>query len=203
MKDVLGKMFTRKKSDLPPHARTIRGLEGKLSNEESLQLYELAKQTREGVILEVGSFRGKSTICLALGTRDGANLPVYAIEPHEEFVGPLGGVFGPPDRVAFFRQVLEAGCAETVRLVNLSSEVVAPGWTRPIGFLWIDGDHSLAATRRDAEAWLPHLMPGALVAFHDTLDEELGPFTVVAELQERGYALEGRLNSTALLRKPG
>lgn len=203
MKDVLGKMFTRKKSDLPAHVRTIRKLEGKLSNEESLLLYELAQDVRRGAIVEVGSYRGKSTICLALGSRAGAGVPVYAIEPHEEFVGPLGGVFGPPDRVAFFRQVLDAGCAETVRLVNLSSEVVAPGWTQPVGLVWIDGDHRLEPTRRDADAWLPHLLPGSLAAFHDTLHEDLGPYRVIQELQEQGYVLERRLRSTAVLRKPG
>ena len=202
MKHVLRQVFSKRRDALPEPARTIRRLEGKLSNEEALLLFELARETRAGVIVEVGSYRGKSTAALALGSQAGASLPVYAVEPHEEFVGPLGGVFGPEDRVVFFRQMLETGCARTVRLVNLSSEVLAPGWTRPIGLLWIDGDHSLAATRRDAEAWLPHLLPGARVAFHDTLDPQLGPWTVVAELEAQGYALERRLNSTAVLRKP-
>ncbi len=201
VRDVFAGILRKK----DPHGalrKTLRTLDGKLSDEEAVLLYELATRVREGVIVEVGSYRGKSTIALALGSIAGAGAAVYAIEPHESFTGPLGGEFGPQDRVVFFRQVLEAECAETVRLVNLSSEVLAPGWKTPVGLLWIDGDHGLEGTRRDAECWLPHLLPGSLVAFHDTLDETLGPHRVVGELCDgKDYELVRRLNTTAVLRK--
>jgi hypothetical protein len=61
---------------------------------------------------------------------------------------------------------------EKVRLVNLSSEVVCEGWTRPVGLLWIDGDHTLDGVRRDFESWERFLQPGGVVAFHDALDPD-------------------------------
>jgi predicted O-methyltransferase YrrM len=71
--------------------------------------------------------------------------------------------------------MLRVGVVEDVRLVNLSSEVVSPGWKRPVGLLWIDGDHSLEGTRRDFEAWEPYLQPGGVVAFHDASTPPAAP----------------------------
>ena len=87
----------------------VMTVEGQISPAESLLLFQLASKVTEGVILEVGSYRGRSTVALALGTRAGASLPVFAIEPHEPFQGALGGVFGPEDREHFFRNLLRAG----------------------------------------------------------------------------------------------
>lgn len=39
---------------------------------------------------------------------------------------------------------------------------------RPVDLLFIDGDHTYAGCKADIDAWLPHMAPGALVAFHDS-----------------------------------
>src|SRR6185437_7900934 len=53
----------------------LAGIEGWLSDEESATLYDLASRcTGRGVIVEIGSFKGRSTVSLALGTREGASL---------------------------------------------------------------------------------------------------------------------------------
>ena len=50
--------------------RHLAGVPGWLSDEEAVALYELAKDcTGRGVIVEIGSFKGRSTICLGLGSR--------------------------------------------------------------------------------------------------------------------------------------
>lgn len=146
-------------------------------------LYLLARDTSVGCIVEVGSYRGRSTIALALGVEAGNhNTPVYAIDPHEPFVGVLGGSFGPEDRAAFYRTMLVSGVYHRVRLINLSSEVVGPGWRQPVGLLWLDGDHRYESVRRDFEIWGAHLTAGARVAFDDALDPELGPARLIREL---------------------
>lgn len=166
---------------LPPHLRTIMGVEGALTVEEARLLFDFALKATTGCIVEVGSYRGRSTVALALGSQRGKQLPVYAIEPHESFEGILGGYFGPQDRVAFFKNMLRTGCVETVRLLNTSSEVLA-GWTLPIGLLWIDGDHSYEGTKRDVDCWLKFVVPSGIIAFHDSLDENLGPFKIIKEV---------------------
>ena len=180
----------------------LDSLEGMLSIEEVRLLWHLAAEVREGAILEVGSYRGRSTAALALGARAGHGAPVFAIEPHEVFTGAMGGQFSGQDRTAFFKAMLRAECADSVRLINLSSEVVAPGWSRPLGLLWIDGDHTFEGALRDADCWIPHLMPGCMVAFHDSLDTNLGPHRVIAGLLARGdFESMGSLGVTTVLRK--
>jgi len=147
--------------------------------DEADLLFHLAARVDSGCIVEVGSYRGRSTVALAQGA--GAR-PVFAIDPHEPFTGALGGTFGPEDRAAFFRAMLRSKSYERVRLVNLSSEIIGPGWREPIGLLWIDGDHSYEGVRRDWEVWSPHLAPRAVVAFDDSTDETIGPYRLISEL---------------------
>jgi MMP 1-O-methyltransferase len=179
------------------HAAIIERTEGTTSVAEAQLLFELASQCRDGCIVEVGSYRGRSAVALALGTQNGADLPVYAIDPHEEFVGVLGGRFGPEDRGAFYRHMLSTGCYRSVRLVNLPSRVVAPQWELPVGLLWIDGDHSYEGVRSDFDLWAPHLTRNAVVAFDDAANQNIGPYRVVQELvASGGYRLlrDGKLS---------
>jgi predicted O-methyltransferase YrrM len=189
-----------------PMPRTVADIvaliEGAISIEECGLLYHLAASVSEGCIVEVGSFRGRSTVALAKGSMAGARLPVYAIEPHERFTGVLGGEFFASDRTEFFKSMITAGVAEIVRLVNLSSEVVTRGWSLPIGLLWIDGDHRYPAVKRDFECWLPSLTRGAVVAFHDSIDPELGPSHVISEAIASGELhLVSRIELTSVLKR--
>jgi hypothetical protein len=166
-----------------------------IGDPEAALLRRLATEVDAGCIVEIGSYRGMSTIALAKGAR----VPVYAIEPHEEFVGVFGGKFGPADRRAFFENLLRAGVVEQVRLVNLSSEVVAPGWQLPVGLLWIDGDHRYEAVRRDFDCWKPHLR--GKVAFHDAIQPTLGPSKLIEELLAGGFELVEHVQGTKVLRR--
>jgi hypothetical protein len=178
---------------------TLKAIRGSISPEEGTRLRELAAGVTEGVIVEVGSWRGRSTYALSTGAKEGGNAPVYAIDPHEEFDGIFGGEFGPRDRRAFFRNMLRTGSWENVRLVNLSSEVVTPGWTRPVGMLWIDGDHTYEGVKRDFDCWSPFLLPGAPLVLDDTTNRRGGPFRLVRELTEQGWSVAERIGKVAVL----
>lgn len=167
-------------------ADALDATEGMVSEEEAKLLYAVAEGCVNGCILEVGSYRGRSTVALAMGARDGNGSKVYAVEPHEPFEGVLGGQFGPEDRRAFFEAMLATGAYSNVRLINLSSEVVAPGWKEPIGVLWIDGDHRYEGVRRDYEAWAWSLTRDAIVMFDDATDTSLGPYRLIQELLATG-----------------
>src|SRR5215471_7984361 len=198
-----GEMLLDQLPLIPPGDRqVVETTEGAISLEECDLLYGLAAQIATGCIVEIGSFRGKSTVALALGSMAGARVPVYAIEPHERFTGVLGGQFEPTDRTEFFKNMIRAEVAEIVRLVNLSSEVVTAGWSAPVGMLWIDGDHRYPAVKRDFDCWAPFLIPGAIVVFHDSLDPALGPAQVIAEaVRLRRFDKVLQLGLTTVLRR--
>lgn len=61
-------------------------LEGTSSNKEYKWLYKTAKQLNAynyGVIVEIGSFKGKGTIALAIGSKEGSKKEVYAVDLKE------------------------------------------------------------------------------------------------------------------------
>jgi len=160
--------------------------EGFTSFEEVMLLYDLAREVRSGCIVEVGAYRGRSTVALGRGSLDGHRAPVFSIEPHQAFTGVLGGRFGPADAGAFHRAMLETGCYHVVRLVSLSSEQVTPGWHQQVALLWIDGDHRYEGVRRDFDSWRPYLIPGATIVFDDASDPAIGPYRLIVELLAAG-----------------
>jgi predicted O-methyltransferase YrrM len=142
-------------------------IDGWLKAEDAELLFAAAASVRTGCIVELGSYRGRSTVALCAGSVAGGKVPVYAIDPHEHFVGIKGGVFGPGDRRAFFKTMLTTRYANIVRLINTTSQVIAPGWDKPVSMLFVDGDHRYEAVLSDIAAWKPHLADNALVIFND------------------------------------
>jgi predicted O-methyltransferase YrrM len=150
-------------------------IEGGVGEREVELLYRLASGVPSvRVIVEVGSYRGRSSIALGLGSLAGNGAPVYAVDPHEDFVGVLGVHFGWRDRETFMRNVVRTHCAKVIRLINLPSVQVARLWERPVGLLFLDGDHHYESVRADIEAWAPHLVDGAAVALDESNDRRTG-----------------------------
>lgn len=149
-------------------ARTASAdIDGWLTDAEGQWLFEAARASRADIV-EIGSWKGRSTVWLAHGSRQGACAPVHAIDPHlgsEEhraLIGPSGTF------AEFRRNVARAGADELVRpIVALSSEAVQ-GWSAPIGLLFVDGSHAYEHVREDLRAWLPFVVEGGWVAVHDS-----------------------------------
>jgi Methyltransferase domain len=176
------------------YLRLVALTPGMIDLDEAEILHDLASEVSDGVIIEVGAYRGRSAVALAAGVADsGRETPIFAIDPHEEFVGALGGNFSALDRAAFYRAMLRSKAWRHVRLINLSSEVVAPGWNRLVGLLWLDGDHTYDGVRRDFGCWSPHLIPGAAVVFDDSTNRKLGPAQLIDELTEEGVLSTRRI----------
>jgi hypothetical protein len=194
----------RQKHDAwPDELRDVASIKGWLSREAAVLLYDLAREVTDGCIVEVGSYRGRSTVALARGAAAGHSPRIYAVEPHEPFVGVLGGEFGPEDRAAFFRNMVRTGAYEHVRLLNISSEILTPGWSEPVALLWLDGDHAYEGVRRDFDAWEPHLLPDCDVVLDDADDPGVGPYRLAQELRATGWAKVGQVGRVVHLRRAG
>jgi hypothetical protein len=161
---------------MPFDLSLIANIPGWLTTREANLLYALAtKCTGKGVILEIGSWKGRSTVCLARGSLDGASVPVFAVDP---FTGSSehGDVYTYPE---FKRNIEAAGVAKVVTAIQKPSGEAAKGWSKPIELLWIDGAHEEEFVRIDFDAWAPHLIEGGVIAFHDSTDP--GPWKVIHE----------------------
>jgi MMP 1-O-methyltransferase len=133
-------------------------LPGWLTAEEGETLYRLAKAcTGRGVIVEIGSWRGKSTTCLGLGSKAGNGVPVFAVDPHSEHT------FGD-----FSRNMEDAGLTDLVTPVPGRSQELAEGFDEPIELLFIDGAHQYELVNEDFDRWVPKVVEGGVVAMHDT-----------------------------------
>lgn len=143
------------------HLVDVLELEGLLGEDEVRLLYERAKESKYPIV-EIGSYRGKSTCALALGSREGKNVPVYAIDPHEP------EPYGAQDRAVMLKNIVEMGFADLVRVIDLPSRFT-PGfdedWKLRIGLLWIDGDHEDAVY--DWLAWSGRVVRGGWALLHD------------------------------------
>ncbi len=157
-------------SDFAPVKALITDVPGWLSDEEGEALYELARAcSGRGVIVEIGSWKGKSTICLGLGSRAGNGVRIFAVDPHADY------------RHGEFKDNIErAGIADLVTPVKGLSQEVAEGFHEPIELLFVDGSHEESLVREDFDKWVPKVVDGGIVAFHDTTWHD-GPRKVVAE----------------------
>jgi MMP 1-O-methyltransferase len=153
-----------------------------------------------GAIVEIGSFKGKSTVMLAsVAARYGLG-PVVAIDPH---TAP-----SPTDRILnvttttfddFQESLKIAGVEKHVEAYREFSGVVGKSWNRPIRMLWIDGDHTYRGAKEDFDLFTAHLVNGGVVALHDTLNAFEGPIRVFVEeiLRSDRYGPAGVVQSTA------
>ena len=171
----------------------IADIPGWLTDEEGEALYDLARAcTGKGAIVEIGSWKGKSTVCLGLGSKAGKSVPVYAIDPHADYR------FGD-----FKTNVERAGIAELVRPVTALSQAAAEDFDEPIELLFVDGSHEYDLVLEDFEKWVPKVVDEGWVAFHDTTWTR-GPRKVVGQAVYRSRRfkdVEFVVGSTTVARK--
>src|SRR3989344_4837250 len=90
-------------------ANYTNGVEGWLTEDEGLFLYEITKNVKEeNAAVEIGSWKGKSTICIAKGLNDGRKGKVYAIDPHTGSPEHRN-IFGKVDTFKEFEEIRIAG----------------------------------------------------------------------------------------------
>jgi Methyltransferase domain len=136
----------------------------------------------KGTIVEIGSFKGRSTVMLAKVASHYGGGPVVAIDPHNSPI--LLGIPSEPQTSSyrdFLENVRTAGVAAHVEPHAEYSTAVAKSWNRPIRFLWIDGDHTYEGAKSDLDGFFPHVVPSGVVAFHDALSNFPGPIRVFVE----------------------
>jgi predicted O-methyltransferase YrrM len=149
----------------------VAGIEGWLSDDQVARLHAAAQRLPAGGrIVEIGSFRGRSTVVLARGAPQAAE--VVAIDPH------AGNDRGPreldgyaeeasEDHAAFVANLEAAGVRDHVRHVRARSDDARGDVTGPIDVLYIDGAHRYVPARDDLRRWGSGVPDGGTLLIHD------------------------------------
>ena len=141
---------------------TASAVEGWLTDAQAARLRARATAAG-GTIVEIGSFRGRSTIVLALAAPAGAEL--VAIDPHAgSDRGPqeiaADAARGDADHEAFHANLVAAGVGERVRHVRRASADALGDVDGDLALLYVDGAHRFAPARDDIARWGAPGRPG-------------------------------------------
>ena len=155
-----------------------------------------------GQIVEIGSFRGRSAITLALAAP--ASAAVVCIDPH------LGSDRGPreiaaqpalgeDDNAVFLANLAAAGVDSRVRYVRSCSSEALDDVSRAIDVLFVDGAHRYGPALDDLRHWGDRVPVGGTMLVHDSFSS-IGVTGALLRhvLLHRGWRYRGRARSLAV-----
>lgn len=166
--------------------RHHHNIEGFLTATESVALFRAANRARpDSVAVEIGSWKGKSSYCIARGLRRGGRL--HVIDPFDaagEAASAL--VYASQHGTTPLQQQFEHNVAPLADriVIHAGYSQAFVGQFPTIDLLMIDGDHSIDGARFDFEKYAPFVVSGGCVMFHDYYPErpDLGPTWVIDQL---------------------
>ena len=169
--------------------KIVKEVKGMVSPTECFLFYTLAKSA-DSDILEIGSWKGKSTCCFALGAVRNlttASVKVHSIDPFED--STLHKDLKQDSTFdEYIDNLKEVGVNKTVTPHKMTSEMaysfLHEQWKqKKFSVIFIDGDHSYESCKKDFDMWTPFLKPGGVLIMHDSVVKERhpGPVMVVKE----------------------
>ncbi len=148
-------------------------------------------------VVEIGVFEGVTSLVLR-GAMDPAGT-LHCVDPF--FVGVFGFSYG----FSISQREIAKSRNGSVRFLHQFSHEAADGWKMPVDMIFFDGDHTDAGVRRDWADWSPHIVPGGIAAFHDSVapGETSGPPALVREIiaTDDRFELACQVDSLSILRR--
>ncbi len=202
--------------------KAAEAVKGFMPVDEGTALHDAAvealKRSPGGVLGEVGTYCGKSTLYLAAAVRAVGSGTVVTVDHHigseenqpgwewhdTELVDPHSKRL---DTLPTLRRTLfDAGVEDAVVAVVGRSQVVGALWSTPLAFLFLDGGHTEEQAQADYEAWAGHVAPGGLLVIHDVFErpEDGGqaPFHVWERALVDGFIPWARAGSLRVVERP-
>lgn len=152
-------------------------IEGWLPEIEALALYDISRNLPDNhpIVVEIGSWLGKSSVVLAKGIKRKNSPYLYCIDPFNASGDDLSvTIFTKihlkkerPLKDIFVDNIKAYGVSDYIKILEGYSYNFAKDWDQPIVFLFIDGDHSYDAVLQDYLSWSKFIRPGGYIAFHD------------------------------------
>jgi predicted O-methyltransferase YrrM len=184
--------FIAKKTD----ALKVSGsIDGHLTMRERDFLFSLgAIKTANGEILEIGSYKGRSTFLLWKGAELAGDEKIFAVDPLT-----LPSETDPKESKVIKGEFYNNVSTFTIKVdfFEMLSEELAKKWQKPLRVLWIDGDHTYKGAQKDFLNFAAFLHPGAIIAFHDVFNGHTGPLQVFIHevVQNKNYGACGIVGS--------
>jgi predicted O-methyltransferase YrrM len=184
----------------------LDGVEGWLTDDQARQLHDAAAALEPpGRIVEIGSFRGRSTIALASAAPEGVE--VIAIDPHAGTDrGPqeieTDAATGESDHERFLANLERAGVRDRVHHVRSFSQDALAEVDGDIDVLYVDGAHRYRPARDDLARWGARVRPGGTMLVHDSFSSIGVTAAILRHLVwSREFAYVGRTASLAEYRR--
>ncbi|ADP78099.1 class I SAM-dependent methyltransferase [Pseudofrankia inefficax] len=197
--------------------RAALAAKGFMPDDEGDALYAAAAEVPAGgLILEVGTYCGKSTLYLAAAAR-AAGARVVTVDHHRGSEENQAGWehhdptvvdphTGRMDTLPFLRRNLwDAGVEDVVTVVVGRTEEVGGWWTTPVALLFIDGGHAEEQAQADYAAWARHVAPGGALLIHDVFpdpaDGGQAPYHLYLRALAEGFKERSRTGSLRVLER--
>jgi predicted O-methyltransferase YrrM len=152
----------------------VKGIDGFFSEEEGRWYARFARDLRGGTLVEIGSWKGRSTsfvgpVCNANGTR------LVCVDHWEGSRDMLAGRYAETLAVEDVEQTFRANMRALGIAVEVFREPSAVAATRfapgSVDRVFLDGSHDGASVAEDLGLWTPRLKPGGILAGHDYDDK--------------------------------
>lgn len=132
--------------------------------------------TRDPIIINIGAAAGVSTLAMLEARPDAL---IYSCE-----MDPGAGEYSSLERAGLDK-------SRVIRLGKSQAEGLR--FDQDVDFIFVDGGHSVCDVTGDIAAWLPHLKPGCVIAFHDYsnpgfggvrrgVDQAIGDLAIIADV---------------------
>jgi predicted O-methyltransferase YrrM len=131
--------------------------------DEAALLYRVVRDAGKATIVEIGRFKGGSTLIMATAMAPGSVIWSYDLH-----VAARADLSGPGLDAELLDALSRLGRTEGVNLeVGDSRAVEIPAGA--IDVLFIDGDHSYEGAKADIERWGPYVREGGHMLLHDAV----------------------------------
>jgi predicted O-methyltransferase YrrM len=183
----------------------IRDVAGWLSPDQARELYDAAVRVSAGQqIVEIGSFRGRSTVTIASAISDGVRF--VAIDPHagndrgpQEIEGYASAA--ATDHEVFLANLDHAGVADRVTHVRAFSHDAHDAVSGELAMLYIDGAHRYAPALADIVEWGRRVEHGGTMLIHDSFSSIGVTLAILRQLlPSKRWRYVGRARSLAVYR---